>query len=42
MEALATPNRDKVRQALDDGDIESAKQYLDIMEEESKHAHDVM
>ena len=42
MKELATPNHQKVRQALDDGDIESAKKHLDTMERESKHAHDVM
>lgn len=42
MEALATPNYQRVRQALDEGDIEGAKIHLDRMEQEAKHAHDVM
>lgn len=42
LKALATSNHEKIRQTLDNGDIEGAKVHLDTMEEESKHAHDVM
>jgi len=39
---LSTPNYKKVLQALDEGNTEEAKRCLQIMEEESKSAHDLM
>lgn len=42
LKELSMSNFDKVLRALDKGDIEEAKRYLETMEKEAKHAHDLM
>jgi len=42
LEELGTSNLDKVLQALDQGDIAAARSHAITMEEEAKHAHDIM
>lgn len=39
---LGESNLEKVLQALDRGDIEAARRHAVIMENEAKHAHDIM
>lgn len=39
---LSTSNLDRVLRALDENDIEEAKRCARIMEQEAKHAHDLM
>lgn len=42
LEELSMSNLDKVLRALDKGDIEEARKCARTMEEEAKHAHDLM
>jgi hypothetical protein len=42
LKELSMFNLDKVLRALDKKDIEEARKYAQIMEEEAKHAHDLM
>jgi len=42
LKELSMSNLDKVRRALDQGNIEEARRCAEVMEEEAKHAHDTM
>jgi hypothetical protein len=42
LQELGMSNLDKVLRALDNGDLEEARQCVQVMEKEAKHAHDLM
>ncbi len=42
LKELGMSNLDKVLQALDKGDLEEARKCAQVMEQEAKHAHDLM
>jgi len=42
LKELSMSNLDKALRALDEGKIEEARKYAQVMEKEAKHAHDIM